>query len=232
MLFRSAVLEPDSAQLLIEAMLISMLAAPFLIHYSDRLVMRLAASEWMMRSLELHRIAAESIANEGHTIICGFGRTGQRLAHLLEEEGMRYVALDTDPERVREASGGGEAVVFADASRRESLIAAGIQRASAMVITFSDTALALRVLSHVHGLNPGLPVIVRTLDDGDMDRLLQAGATEVVPETFESSLMLASHALILLGVPFKRVVRRIRDVRESRYSLMRGFFHEIGRAHV
>jgi CPA2 family monovalent cation:H+ antiporter-2 len=70
-----------------------------------------------------------------------------------------------------------------------------------------------------------LPAIVRTLDDADMDRLIAAGASEVVPDTFESSLMLASHALVLLGVPLRRVVRRIREVREHRYSLMRGFFH-------
>jgi CPA2 family monovalent cation:H+ antiporter-2 len=93
------------------------------------------------------------------------------------------------------------------------------------VITFADTALALRILHHVRALNPGLPVIVRTLDDADMDRLIAAGAAEVVPETFESSLMLASHALVLLGVPLRRVVRRVREVREHRYSLMRGFFH-------
>jgi len=94
-----------------------------------------------------------------------------------------------------------------------------------LVITFSDTRLALRILHHVGELNPTLPVIVRTVDDADMDELIAAGAAEVVPETFESSLMLASHALVLLGVPLKRVVRRIRDVREHRYSLMRGFFH-------
>ncbi len=122
------------------------------------------------------------------------------------------------PQRVKK-------VVFGDASRHETLVAAGVARASALVITFADTQLALRILHHVRALNPGLPVIVRTLDDADLDRLIAAGASEVVPETFESSLMLASHALVLLGVPLRRVVRRIRDVREKRYSLMRGFFH-------
>ena len=222
---RSTVLDPYQAQVVIAAMLLSMLTAPFLIHYSDRIVMRLASSEWMLRSLELHRIAVQSIATEQHVVICGYGRTGQRLAHLLEEEGIRYIALDPDPERVQAAAAAGEKVVFGDAARRESLIAAGVRRASAMVITFADTRAALRILAHARELNHGLPVIVRTLDDVDMDRLIAAGAAEVVPETFESSLMLASHALILLGVPFKRVVRRIRDVRENRYSLMRGFFH-------
>jgi CPA2 family monovalent cation:H+ antiporter-2 len=158
-------------------------------------------------------------------IVCGYGRTGQRLAHLLEQERIEIIALDTDPERIRAAAAAGERVVFGDASRHETLVAAGIARARALVITFADTELALRILHHAHALNPALPVIVRTLDDANLDRLIAAGASEVVPETFESSLMLASHALVLLGVPLRRVVRRIRDVREGRYSLMRGFFH-------
>ncbi len=220
-----ALLDRDLSQLVVAAMLLSMLAAPFLIQASDRLALRWSSAEWMLRSVALHRVAAQSLATERHVIVCGYGRTGQRLAHLLEQEQIDVLALDTDPERVRGATAAGERVVYGDASRHETLVAAGIGRASALVITFADTPLALRILHHARTLNPGLPVIVRTLDDADMDRLIAAGASEVVPETFESSLMLASHALVLLGVPLRRVVRRIRDVREHRYSLMRGFFH-------
>ena len=218
-------LDRDFSQILVAAMLLSMLAAPFIIQASDRLALRWSSAEWMQQSLALHRVAAQSLATERHVVICGYGRTGQRLAHLLEEERIAFVALDNDPERVRGAAAAGENVVYGDASRRETLIAAGIARASALVITFSDTQLALRILHHLRALNPALPAIVRTLDDADMDRLIAAGAAEVVPETFESSLMLASHALVLLGVPLRRVVRRIREVREQRYGLMRGFFH-------
>jgi CPA2 family monovalent cation:H+ antiporter-2 len=221
----STVLDSSLAQLVVAAILLSMFAAPVLFQYSDWLVMRFTRSEWMLRSLELHRIAAQSLSNEKHVIICGYGRTGQRLAHLIEQEGIGYVALDPDPERVSGAVVAGEGVVFGDATRRETLIAAGILRASAMVITFADTNAALKILHHARSLHPSLPIIVRTIDDADLDQLIAAGAAEVVPETFESSLMLASHALVLLGVPLKRVVRRIRDVREDRYGLMRGFFH-------
>jgi len=218
-------LQTGLTDLIVAAMLLSMLATPFIVQASDKLALRWSSSEWMRQSLELHRVAVQSLATERHVIICGYGRTGQRLAHLLEGEGIVFVALDLDPERVRGAAAAGENVVYGDASRREMLVAAGIARASAAVITFADTTLALRILHHVRTLNPGLPVIVRTLDDADMDRLIAAGAAEVVPETFESSLMLASHALVLLGVPLRRVIRRIREVREHRYSLMRGFFH-------
>ena len=93
------------------------------------------------------------------------------------------------------------------------------------MITFADTPVALKILHHVHEMRPELPVIVRTVDDSELDRLLDAGAAEVVPEVLEGSLMLASHSLLLLGVPLNRVLKRIRAIREERYSLFRGFFH-------
>jgi len=211
-------------QPILAAMLLSMLSAPILIHFSDRLVLRFVASEWMLRSLALHQIAVSGMRAAKHVLLCGYGRTGQNLARFLEQEGIGYVALDLDPERVREAAAAGESAVYGDATRRETLIAAGLVRASALVISFADTPAALKILHHVHAINPGLAVIVRTLDDADMDRLQAAGAAEVVPDAFESSLMLASHALVLMGVPLARVVHRVREVRNTRYSLLRGFF--------
>ena len=215
-------------QPILAAMLLSMLSAPFMIHYSDKLVLRFVASEWMLRSLALHQVAVTGMRAAKHVVLCGYGRTGQNLARFLEQESIGYVALDLDPERVREAAAAGESVVYGDGARREALIAAGLARASALVISFADTAVALKILQHAHAINPALPVIVRTLDDADMDRLRAAGAAEVVPDAFESSLMLASHALVLMGVPLARVVHRVRAVRNSRYSLLRGFFHGEG----
>ena len=210
---------------ILAAMLLSMLAAPFLIAASDKIAMRFARDEWMLKSLEITQLATRTLKSSKHVLICGYGRNGQALARLLAAEGVEYMALDLDPERIHEAAAAGDSVVYADASRRESLIAAGLMRAQALVITYADTASALRILHHAHELRAGLPVIVRVKDEADMDKLQQAGAAEVVPEALESSLMLASHALLLSGVPLSRVVRRVRSVRESRYGLLRGFFH-------
>jgi monovalent cation:H+ antiporter-2, CPA2 family len=218
-------------QALLAAMILSMLASPFLIAASDRIVMRLSRSEWMLRSLELHRVAVQSIEVEGHVIILGYGRNGQRLARLLEAEGVRYVALDLDPDRVREAALAGDAVVFADSSRREALAAAGIARAAAVVVSFADAAAAIRVLAHIHELNPALPVIVRARDESDIERLTAAGASEVVPEAFESGVMLASHTLVWVGVPLSRVMRRMSQVRGEQYGLLRGLFYGAGDEH-
>jgi len=103
-------------------------------------------------------------------------------------------------------------------------VAAGLMRASVLIVAVNDSHLAEKILHHAHALRPGLPVIVRTADERDLERLTRAGATEVVPETLEASLMLASHALVLLGIPINRVLRRIRQTRVQRYSLLRGFY--------
>jgi CPA2 family monovalent cation:H+ antiporter-2 len=211
-------------QALLAAMVLSMLAAPLLIAGADAIALRLSRSEWMLRSLELHRVAAQSMSAERHVIILGYGRNGQRLARLLEAEHVRHVALDLDPQRVREAALAGENVVFADSSRREALLAAGIARAAAVVVTFADVHVSLRVLAHIHALNPAVPVIVRARDEADIAPLTAAGATEVVPEAFESGVMLASHTMVVVGVPLSRVMRRVRNVRDQQYSLLRGLF--------
>jgi CPA2 family monovalent cation:H+ antiporter-2 len=171
------------------------------------------------------RIAATGMARQDHVLICGFGRSGQNLARLLEREDIPFIALDADPSRVREAAGDGGTVVYGDAGRREALLAAGVMKARALAITFADTPVALKILHHVEQMKPGLPVIVRTIDDSEIDRLLEAGAAEVVPEILEGSLMLATHALLQIGVPLNRVLARIRSIREERYQAFRGFFH-------
>jgi CPA2 family monovalent cation:H+ antiporter-2 len=214
-------------QPVLAAMLLSMMATPLLVEHSERVVRGWARSDWMHRAMQLHNIAVQSMAAEQHVVVCGYGRSGQNLARLLEQESIPFIALDVDPQRIREAAAAGESVVFGDAARREVLVAAGLLRAKALAITYSDTASALRILGHVRELRPELPVVVRTLDDSDIDRLKEAGAAEVVAEIMEGSLILASTALMLLGVPLNRVLARIRETREQRYSLFRGFFRGI-----
>jgi CPA2 family monovalent cation:H+ antiporter-2 len=216
---------PALLQITVAALVVSMLLAPLVVQASDRLVMRFVASEWLLRSMELTRVAAQAMNTSKHIIVCGYGRSGQYMARFMEQENVSYVALDLDPERVREAAAAGDTVVYGDASRHETLMAAGIMRASALVISFGEVEAALRVMHRALALRPDLPIVARAADEKDMIRLSQGGAAEVVPEAFEGSIILASHALALIGVPLNRVVRRIRDVRNQRYALMRGFFH-------
>ncbi len=218
-------LPPQLLSPLLAALVLSMLAAPFLAQHIDALVLKLVASEWMRASLQLTDIARKTIRTQNHVLICGFGRSGQNLARLLQDEGVIYVALDLDPERVARSAAGGRNVVYGDATRLHSLQAAGLARASCVVISYVDKRSALRVLDLVHRHAPRVPVLVRTHDDASLDELRAAGAAEVVPEVLEGSLMLASQTLAMVGVPLPRVVARLRDARAERYGLLRDFFH-------
>jgi CPA2 family monovalent cation:H+ antiporter-2 len=221
----NALVPPALLNPILAAMVLSMVVTPFVEMYSNRIVLRLVSTEWLQQSLHMTTIARKSIGVTRHVIICGFGRCGQNLARVLESQGIPYLALDQDPDRVRQAAAAGQSVVFGDSARLQALMAAGLARASAVVVTYLDEAAALKVLANRHAHAPQVPVIVRTQDDHSLEKLQAAGATEVVPEAIEGSLMLASHALALVGVPMRRVIRIVQDQRDARYNLLRGFFH-------
>ena len=183
----------DMQSPILASMVLSMLATPFIVMYSNRIVMQLVASDWLQQSLQMTTIARKSINTNQHVIICGYGRCGQNLARMLDQEKIPYMALDLDPDRVRQAAAAGHSVVFGDAARLQAMMAAGLARASAVVITYLDVPSAMKVLANTKAHAPQVPVIVRTQDDHDLEKLQAAGATEVVPESIEGSLMLASH---------------------------------------
>ena len=222
---QNRLLPPSLLNPILASMVLSMLATPFIIMYSNRIVLRLVSSEWLQQSLQMTTIARKSINANKHVIICGYGRCGQNLARMLDGEGIPYMALDLDPDRVRQAAAAGDSVVFGDAARLQALMAAGLARASAVVVTYLEVQGAMKVLANIRAHAPQVPVIVRTQDDHDLEALQKAGATEVVPEAIEGSLMLASHALALVGVPMRRVIRIVQDQRDARYNLLRGYFH-------
>ncbi len=228
---REGLVAPELFHPILAAMVLSMLATPFIIMASNRIVLRLVASEWLQQSLQMTHIAVKSINTSGHVLICGYGRSGQAMARMLEHEGITTLALDLDPDHVQQARAAGQAVAYGDATKAPTLTAAGLARASAVVLTYLDTAVVLKTLATIRALAPHTPVIVRTQTDRDLERLRAAGATEVVPESQEGSLMLAGHALALVGVPMRRVIHIVQQYREQRYGLLRGFFHGAADSH-
>jgi CPA2 family monovalent cation:H+ antiporter-2 len=214
----------NALQVVLAASVLSMVAAPFIIQYNGRLARRLVKSYNRNHEDKVSAIEQVSKQMKDHVIICGYGRSGQYLARFLREEEIPFIALDIDPVRVQEAAAAGENVMYGDAGRRVVLDAAGCERARALIVSYSDVSAAMKILHVVQEKYPQLAVIVRTVDDSHIEALREAGATEVVPEVLEGSLMLASHALMLMGIPLNRVVKRIRAFREERYKLFRGFF--------
>lgn len=220
-------IQGDALQLVLAVALLSMLVAPFIIQYNGRIARRLVKSYTRNSRKVVDTIQEHSQDLFDHVVICGYGRSGQYLGRFLREENIPFVALDMDSSRVQEAAAAGENVIYGDAGRRPVLEAAGVARAKAVIVSYADTRASMRVLHVLQERYPKLPVIVRTHDDADMDAFRDAGAAEVVPEILEGSLMLASHALVMLGVPLNRVVKRIRLFREERYKMFKGYFRGV-----
>ena len=213
-------------QIMLAAILLSMGFAPIIIRYNGRIAKRIFSVSYDTGRANIKgEISRDAESLKEHVIICGYGRVGQNIARFLESENFSYIAIDLDPVRVKEARHAGETVNYGDSTHLDILEAAGLDRAIAMLISFDETKATLKILESTRNRRPDMPILVRTRDDSDLDLLQEAGATEVIPETLEASLMIMSHLFILLGIPVSTVLHHVRDVRTNRYSMLRGFFH-------
>jgi CPA2 family monovalent cation:H+ antiporter-2 len=222
MLLQAGLVPPATGQPLVVAIVLSMVLSPLILSNNKRV------ARWLLReqaptatASEREQSATREIAQREHVILCGFGRVGQNVARVLEAQGFEYIALDLDPARIRAARQAGDPVMYGDSADEEMLAKAGIAAATALVISFSDPKTSIGILHSVRRVRAELPVLVRTQDDARLKELQDAGATDVVPETFEASLMLVSHVLMLLHVPVARVARALGDIRNSRYAVLR-----------
>jgi CPA2 family monovalent cation:H+ antiporter-2 len=209
-------------QPLLVAIALSMMVSPFIIANNKRVVRFLLREDGPPRTaIERENAATGALADREHVILCGFGRVGQNVGRVLESHGFEFIAIDLDPARVRAARQAGDSIIYGDSADDDLLLRAGLMKASAVVISFSDPNTAINILRAIRSARTDVPVLVRTADDAMLNELQAAGATEVVPETFEASLMLVSQTLMLLNVPVTKVVRTIGDIRNTRYAVLR-----------
>jgi monovalent cation:H+ antiporter-2, CPA2 family len=226
-LLQAGLLPEDRGEPLLVAIVLSMVLSPLILNNNKRVARFLLREHAPARTaVEREDAATKEIGQREHVILCGFGRVGQNVARVLESQGFEYIALDLDPARIRAARQAGDPVLFGDSADEEMLAKAGIGAASAVVISFSDPATSVGILRSVRRVRPEVPVLVRTQDDARISELREAGATDVVPETFEASLMLVSHVLMLLHVPVSRVVRTLGDIRNNRYAVLRNIVRQ------
>ncbi|HLJ37446.1 MAG TPA: cation:proton antiporter [Steroidobacteraceae bacterium] len=221
-LLETGLVRADVVEPLLLAIVLSMVLSPLILANNKRVARALLREHGPApTAVEREDAATSGIARREHVILCGFGRVGQNVGRVLESQGFEYIALDLDPARIRAARQAGDPVIYGDSSDEELLGRAGLSHASAVVISFSDPATSIGILRSLRRLRPDVPVLVRTADDARLKELQDAGATDVVPETFEASLMLVSHVLMLLHVPVPRVLRTLSDIRNSRYAVLR-----------
>ncbi|MGF1547730.1 MAG: cation:proton antiporter [Thiotrichales bacterium] len=219
-------LTPAETQPVLLAIVFSMLLAPLLVKYNGTLAKKLFARTYL-RGIHLQVQQVEAAAHEVHhpVLFCGFGRIGQNLAAFLRPEGIDYLALDLDPQLVKDAWEAGERVFYGDSTHAEVLRAADVAHARMVLVTFDDAATCEKIIHLVRKLSPAVPILVRTRDGTYMERLEAAGATRVIPETLEASMMLSRIMLQALRVDDAEIDRLVEAARADHYHTLRGVFH-------
>lgn len=210
----SEVLDTEMGQVAITSVLLSMVVGAVLIRFNGAIASRFAGGPRATASeaLELPDTPERMV------VIGGYGRVGHTIAVLLHSSGVRFMAFDTDPERVAQGRADGHQVALGDIADPSLLTAIHVERASLVIITADGPTAALSALSYLRRICPQVPVIARARDLEASSRLLDAGAVHAYPETIEASLHLGAAALQMLQVPSDDIDQVVQDVRDWRYG--------------
>lgn len=205
------ILERDIGEILTATVALTLAATPLMAALGQRLAGYVQAPQ----APEAMRLEEEMADVSGHVIIAGHGRIGQIVAELLAAQQIPYVAIEQRVALVEEARRRHRPVYFGDASRPELLDAAGIDRASAAIITIDQPEAAERVVAALRHNHPDLRVIARSRDGEHGKRLEQAGADAVILEALEPGLQMGAAALRVSGVPADAIDRSLEALRRG-----------------
>jgi len=217
----------DYAQVILSALLLSMVISPIIIRYNGKIANLLLPlfKKSSQKNIKQQLSTIADGLNE-HIIICGYGPTGKGIANICQKEHLAYVALDLDPAIVRNAQFAGENVTYGDATRHEIMVAAGIESAKIIIVCVRNNTTTHRILELIHRINRNISVLVRAKDDSELEILQKLGATEIVPDTMETTLVLSSHLLLLVEMPASQVKSIINTARINRYPMLRPIYPE------
>lgn len=163
---------------------------------------------------------------EDHVVIIGYGLNGRNLSRVLDRNRIPYVAVEMNPDTVRNERDRGISVIFGDASRPEILEQAGITKARVVVIAISDLAATAATVATIRQLNALVHIIARTRYTLEMDSLFGLGSDEVVTEEYETSIEIFARVLRRYFVPRDEIDRSVKEMRQSGYEAFRSISRE------
>ena len=222
----SGLISLELSQPIIASIILSMAISPMLIRYNEAIARRLApeyAASLDGQDMSIGE-ACKNLSN--HVVLCGFGRTGQTLAHFLKRRDIPFVAVETSSKIVTDAREAGMSVYLGDAAKGDTLRLTGVSSALALVVTFAETKPAQRIARLASEISPNVPTIIRARDDLHLEQLLESGADEVIPDTVESSMMLARHTLTAVGENRESITDLFEEARQDNYATIRAYFHK------
>jgi len=216
----------EAGQPVLAAMILSMLIAPFLIRHNGLITKYLLGERYLRdRFQQVVELVAATREHHDHVIIVGYRRLGQNLARFVRDAGHDYVALDLDAKLIKDAWEAGEPVFYGDAAHLELLVAAGINRAEALVITIANPDAIKKIIALAHKHKPDLPILVRIRDESQFDDMDAMGNVDIVPETLETSMLMATSLLTRLNVSRDEIFQLVETARAGHYQKLRGIFH-------
>jgi len=126
-----------------------------------------------------------------HYIVCGAGRVGRRVIRNLQKEGLPHVIIETDEKKLEELELNGTSVMIGDATLEENLKGAQVRFARGLASCLPDDAANVYVVLTARGLNPGLHIVSRAVEEQAEPTLIRAGANRVVAPTIIGSQSMA-----------------------------------------
>ena len=177
-------------------------------------------NSWFEDTDEPQEVSIESSLS-GHVVICGYGRTGQNILHLIQTQSAPVVVIEQSEASIQKLRELGVAYIYGNAASLHVLTKANLGQAKTMVINLPDGMSTRLCLKRALEIAPDLDIVVRANQFQDIELLYQLGGKEVVQPEFEASLEMSSHLLSKLGLPLAQVQQEILQIRNSHYLELR-----------
>jgi len=198
------IIDAHLSSLILAAALVSILVNPLLMHFGGHIHTLLKAVPIIGRlfweRFEVPATLGED-SLEHHVVICGYGRVGKEMARVLDLRGEPYVVVEMDPFVVKGLRRSGKAHIYGDAANPPVLAHARVSTARLVAATLPDVASVEMVVRYARRMNPSVSIIARVHGIESVNRVLSAGADEVVCPEFEAGLEFVRHAMAHFGVP-------------------------------
>lgn len=221
-----ALLTAEAEQTFLAVSIISMAATPFIIAQSGavaNLLQRLRLPEKLQTGL--YPVANVEKPDTSfcydHLLIIGYGINGRNVARGAARAGIPYAILETNADTVRREQADGEHIFYGDATQPAVLAMVNVTQARTVVIAIADAAATRSITALVHRLSPAAHIIARTRYIREMEPLYRLGASQVIPEEFETSVEIITRVLSRYLVPQEQIAHLVAEVRADGYQMFR-----------
>jgi CPA2 family monovalent cation:H+ antiporter-2 len=213
-------------QTVLAVTIITMTATPLLYRCSSPLAHTISGIFGRKRKGKSRESTEVKTTKSNHVVIVGYGLSGKNLATVLQKTAIEHLIIDMSADRVKEAKNTGHTAFYGDATHPAMLERLGIDKAKVVVVAIDDPIAVRRIVKTAHDMNRAATIIVRTRYVREMEDLKKLGATQVIPEEFETSVEIFARVLRNYNIPANIIQNQIDIIREGGYAMLRSPYAE------